>query len=337
MFPDFEPAPSAPGPYRVALHGYDALAAGLVAAARAGAGAQAYLVAGPPAVGKRTLARLIAQALLCAAEPPGARPCGRCRACRLVAQGGWADLHVVPPPLRIDQARELQRELALTPGEADHRVAVVPEIELASAGAANSLLKLLEEPPRQAVLILTTAAIGDVLPTIQSRCRIVTMRPLAAGVVAEALERHWDVEEDRARLLARLSGGRLGWAVRALAEPAHLERRAAWLDHLHEALGADRAGRMDLAGQWTKAEGDALPDGLSVWGSWWRDLLLLHHGLDAPIVNRDRLDELRAARRRFGPSDAVRALRSVEEALRRLAANTQPLLTLEVLCLELPS
>lgn len=332
MFPELD---SGPGPHRVPLEGYPRLVEGLLAAVQSGSNAQAYLLHGPPSVGKRSLARLLAQALLCPAEPAGRRPCGHCRDCRLVASGAYADLHWMPEPLRIEQVRELQSVLHLAPVESACRVAVLPRIEQASPGAANCLLKTLEEPPPQAVLILSSDQISEVLPTVLSRCRVLAMRPLPVEAAARALEARWGLEAEQARLLARLAGGRLGWALRAAGEPALLESRAAWLDDLAHTLGSDRLGRMDRAAALVKREED-LAEGLAIWSGWWRDLLLVHHGLEGPVVNRDRLDELRGASVRFGVADALRSLRAIDLALRRLAAKAQAQLALEVLCLELP-
>lgn len=322
-------------PHRVVVWGHEWARDALLLAARSGSPGQAYLLAGPPAIGKGTLARLFAQALLCPAEPALGRPCGRCRSCRLVASGGHPDLHWREPQLRIDVVRELQRELALAPGESARRVAVLPDIETASLGAANSLLKTLEEPPRHAVLVLTAGDSQAVLATVRSRCRCLSLQPMMVEAVAAALVSGWGVPEDRAQLLARLSGGRLGWAARAVADETVLTERQTWLDGLAGLLGAGVAARLRLAAELARAE--AVVEGLSVWMSWWRDLLLVLHGVEVSVVNRDRLEELRAAAGHHEAADVVASLRAIEDALRRLAANTSPQLTLEALFLELPS
>lgn len=322
-------------PFLIPVFGYDRIVAGLDRVAGTGRAGQAYLISGPPSAGKRTLARRFAQALVCTA-PPDARPCGACRNCRQVAHATSPDVLVAPSPLRIEEARELQHAIALAPAASAHRVAIVPEIELASPGAANSLLKTLEEPPPHAVLLLTTAQLADVLPTIRSRCQVVGLPPPSIRAVAGALETAWGVPLDRAEWLARLSGGRLGWAVRAHTDPAFLESRTAWLDGLARALAADRSGRMTLAAR-LAGSGEGLAGGLIFWSGWWRDLLLVHHAVTGPLVNADRLAELETAAGRYGIADAVSGLRAVEAALRRLAAHASPQLTLEVLHLDLPA
>ncbi len=322
--------------FRVRVFGYAPIVAGLLRAARADAFGQAYLLVGPPGVGKRTLARLFAQALTCSAAEAADRPCGACASCRQVAHGTSPDLEIAPSPLRIEDARALQGRVALAPAGSRHRVVILPEIDRASLGAANSLLKTLEEPPPHAVILLTAAQPGDVLPTIRSRCRVVVLPAQPVADVAAALTAGWGVPADRADWLARLSAGRLGWAVRAHADPALLEGRERWLTGLAAVLGGDVAGRLSQAAQ-LAADGGVPADGLAHWSGWWRDLLLVQHAVPEPVVNRDRLAELQSAARRFAAADVVRALEAVELALRRLAANGNPQLTLEVLALDLPA
>jgi DNA polymerase-3 subunit delta' len=335
MFPDFAQLPSTAGAHRVPVYGHDAATAALRGAAIAGRAAQAYLFTGPPGIGKRTVARWFAQLLLCTADDASLRPCGHCRACRLSAADGWPDLHRLPVPLRIEAVRELQHDLALAPSASAHRVAILPEVELASLGAINSLLKTLEEPPRQVVLLLTSGDAGAVLPTVRSRCQVLQLRPLGVAQVTAALAEGWGQDSEQAELLARLAGGRLGWAVRSLSDETVLADRDAWLAGLARARGADVAARLALAAELARnAEG--LPAGLATWSAWWRDVLLSGQGLATLIVNRDRAEEVAGAAARYAAGQVVAALRALESALRALAAKAGPQLTLEVLLLELP-
>ena len=318
----------------VPVFGHAELLSGLERAAREGRPPQALLMVGPRGVGKRTVGLRVAQALLCMAEA-ASWPCGACRACRLTADGAHPDLHRVESPLRIEAARELQSALALAPAEGPWRVALLPEIESASIGAANSLLKLLEEPPRHAVLLLSAVAAEEVLPTIRSRARRVRLRALAPPVATQALEQGWGIDSAQASRLARWSGGCLGRALEIAADDDAVAARDAWLSSLERILGAGPAERLALAAALAR-DRDVLPSGLALWNGWWRDALHLCLGVDGAMVHQERRDALEAAAGALDARRGVAAVRAVERALEALAAHANPQLTLEVLLLDLP-
>lgn len=307
-------------------------------AANSGNISHAYLLTGPPDVGKTTLALALAATLLCQGE--GEPPCGACRACRLIASGNHPDLHVIESEqpgarLKIEQVRELQRQLALTPVEGRWRVVILRRFEEATTSAANALLKTLEEPPSYVVLAVLANDADRLLPTILSRCQQVPLRPLPTSIVQQSLVERWRVQPEQATLLAHLSGGRLGWAVRALNDEKALQRRAKRLDALHQLVGASTVERFRYAEKMAR-DSVATQETLDLWIGWWRDVMLLAADADAPLTNVDRQEVLRDHARRFGVERSgamVMALRSASDRLKR-NANTR--LTLEVLMLDLP-
>ncbi|MBI3536540.1 MAG: hypothetical protein HY070_03100, partial [Chloroflexi bacterium] len=183
---------------------------------------------------------------------------------------------------------------------------------------------------------LTARDATMVLPTIVSRCQILNLRPLAISEVEEALVARGKVEKDRARLIARLSGGRIGWAMRASADAAMLEARVRYLDELDAVLSEGRAERIARAGELDKQK-EELPDVLDAWISWWRDVLLIQTGDGARITNVDRENNLRNAATRFARDQIYRAIQRARETARYLAQNVNDRLAMEVLILELPS
>ncbi len=295
----------------------------------------AYLITGPARVGKTTLARALAMAINCTGQP---RPCGRCRACVRIASDTHVDVRVVSPEgdrLKIDQVRELQRELSLSPVEARMRVAILDDFDRATGEAMNALLKTLEEPASSVVLIVIAPEAELLLPTIVSRCQVVALRPLTIGQVRAALIERWGVEASRADLLAHLSGGRLGWAVTAAQDGSMLEKRAARLDELQRLLSASRVERFAYAEALAR-NADAVRQAIDTWRTWWRDVMLTAAGGNAEITNLDRREEIAALAARLDVQRARAAAEACSRALWQLDRNATPRLVVEVMLLQLP-
>ena len=299
--------------------------------------AHAYLFLGPVQVGKRTLALELAKALNCLNEV-SERPCGVCLACQKVARLTHPDVRVVEPregSLKIEQVRQLQREIALTPYEGRYRVAILPDFDQATVEAANCLLKTLEEPPPQVVLCLTAQGTSSLLPTIVSRCQLLHLRPLSLATVASVLVQRWGAEQEKAQLLARLSEGRLGWAVKALQDPSMLRHRTDCLDALVSLLGEVRVARFSYAEGMSRTPQE-VPGLLEIWLSWWRDLLLAREGSLGEIIGLDRGHEIAQYAARYSLDQILAALKAIRTAQRQLDWNANPRLTLEALLLSLP-
>ncbi|MBN1250281.1 MAG: DNA polymerase III subunit delta', partial [Anaerolineae bacterium] len=249
----------------------------------------ALLITGPESVGKHTLAQHLVMAILCNAQ--GDRPCGVCLSCRKVTSGNHPDFMTVAPEertahLRIDEIRDVERFLALTPRESAKKVALVGDFERATIGAANALLKTLEEPPGYAHIILLATDADQLLPTIVSRSQQIALRPVVSREIAEALVSRWGVAPDMAQRLARLSGGRIGWAVRAATNPEAYERMQAALAMLLSVLRQDLPARFETA-KTLSQDDDELAEVLEVWLTFWRDVLLIQSDSEAAIVHTE--------------------------------------------------
>jgi len=319
--------------------GHEWAVAHLARALRNGRVRHAYLLSGPRQVGKTTLARAFAAALNC--TDAETRPCGQCRACTLTLKSAHPDLMLVAPEreggaIKIDQVRALQQTLSLRPYEARYRVAILRRFDQARPVAQDALLKTLEEPAPNAVLILTADAPDRLLPTILSRCQVLNLRLLPLAQVQQALEARFGAPPEQARRLAHLSGGRIGWAIRALEDPAVLELRESALAALLEALGAPLRARFALAEQLAREKG-ALADVLDTWQGFWRDVLLAAAENPAPLSNVDLQADVSALARRVGVVGAEAALRATRRTLDYLGRNVNARLALEVLLLDYPT
>lgn len=320
----------------------------------------AYLFAGPARVGKTALAHWLAGRLNCLDSPP---PCGRCRACRLIGNGTHPDVRALQLPadhdpsiglaldlaqrstrtaervIGIEQVRALQHDASLAPHEGRWKVYVITGAESLSLEAANCLLKTLEEPPERVVLILTAVDPSDLPATVVSRCQTVRLGLVPGPTIAAALAADYGSEPARADLLARLSGGRPGWAIEAVAKPAILEERGKALDDLELTFGRsfrDRLGLAErLAADYSKDQAKVLRT-LSLWQLYWWDVQLIQRGCRDLITNPDRQDALQTLAER-APSSAVQTyVRQLGTAVQRLLQNVNPRLALEALLVSSP-
>lgn len=300
----------------------------------------AYLITGPQGIGRRTLALRLAQAINCLQPPAPGEMCGVCRACTQFERQMHPDLAVVQAEkeggtLKVDQVRELQHSLALAPYEARYRIALLLRFEEANQSAANALLKTLEEPPVQVILILTALDAELLLPTIVSRCEVLRLRPAPTGTVWQGLSELRQLESDTAALLAQISGGRPGYALRLHDNPELQEQRTTWLDEHADLLRLNRAGRFDYAENLAK-DRDLLRSAITTWLTLWRDVLLQASSATVPLTNPDRAEEIEALARHAGLRGALAIIHALEKSLERLDRNTNPRLTAEVLMLDLP-
>ncbi len=300
----------------------------------------AYLITGPESVGKTTLAQAFAMALQCQNPDVAARPCGECRACKLIRSGNHPDLITVQldantGALKIEEVRTVTSKIALKPFEGRYRIAILNDFERAQPRAQDALLKTLEEPPGAAILMVLASSTDAILPTIISRCQNIGLTLLPLNVVGNVLVEHFGADPAQASLLARLSGGRLGWAVRALQDPTLLEQRTQALDMLETLLTQNRAGRFAQAEELAK-EKLALIALLELWQTFWRDLLLMTEDTALAPVNADRIDSLKRLAQGMTPQQALAALKATRDTLANLAYNVNVRLTLEVMLLDYP-
>ena len=252
----------------------------------------AYLFTGGRSLGKRTLALAFARALNCEAGDVAARPCESCRSCRAIKRQSDPDLIIAKgeagAPLKIEAIRDVARLLALQPYAARYRIAVFEDFDLVVPLAQDALLKTLEEPPAHAVIMLLANAEGKVLrgkledvilPTIRSRAQTIPLRPAPLELIKRRLI-EGGCDEERADLVARLSGGRIGWALNASGDDELLAFRRETLETLRAIVDGGRLSRIKHAERLSKqVAGDKrlMRNFLEIWLTYWRDVILQAH------------------------------------------------------------
>lgn len=304
------------------------------------------LFTGLDGVGKRTAALAFAMACNCTflsserlSSKQDARgpldACGTCSACRKIAADTHPDVvHVTPKGslIRIEQIRDLVHTLAMKPYEAVYRTAIVSHAHVMTPEAGNALLKTLEEPPAQTLLILTASGASDLLPTISSRCQHVAFRPISMESLTALLVQRHGMDVSEAAILAAIS---LGSVTKALGmREAGWIRRRSWLIQQAESLNANSMVRSLAFARQLSEDKNSVEDALEILKTWYRDLAVWPHRPER-IVNRDLAEIVEIAASRQPPGNIQRVLTAIETAQKQLRANTNPRVTLEVLAMKM--
>jgi len=262
----------------------------------------AYLFTGIAGVGKTSTAVALTMALNCDSPVKG-DSCGKCPSCRKMISGNFPDfISISRRPdkknISIEQIKDLNRELRFAPVSARYRVCLIQQAEIMTVEAANSFLKTLEEPPPGNILILNAVDPRDLLPTIVSRCQRVSFSPLPFKDIADWLVKERDVDKETAEVLAKVSYGSPGRALK-MSEGNFLEKRQEWLLSLVNLPGLSMEKAVDMAFEYAEkdkkkntersgSDETGVPAMLAVWESWYRDLLVVRAGGPAHLlINAD--------------------------------------------------
>jgi DNA polymerase-3 subunit delta' len=308
----------------------------------------AYLITGPKQVGKMTLAMDVARMVNCTGVDA---PCGACGQCRRITGGLHPDVHVVTVEraaggdgrnrvlIGIGQIQDLQREASLTPFEGRYHVFIVDGAERMSEDASNCLLKTLEEPPEQVIIVLVTSEPSAMLTTINSRCQRLDLKPVPVEQVQQHIQRRFGLDGERALELARLSGGCPGWAIEMAEQPDALTARGEQLDIIEAMVRGGIEERFAYAAEVAAVfarDRDTVRAALRLWVEWWRDVMVLSEGLPQYVTNASRMPQLEQTAHSLSTAQIAAAIESVRKAGALLERNVNPRLVLESMLLSLP-
>lgn len=323
----------------------------------------AYLFVGDRGVGKEAMALEVAKALLCKNSFSCDDP--QCRDCKRVARFNHPDLHFIfpapakvkdeeraqvieslienpyarrelwaNPTISIEQIREVRRKAHFKSSEGQGRVVILVDCERMTVEAANSLLKILEEPPAKMRLLMTSSRPSLLLPTITSRCQEIKFDPLKAPEIEQALMQFDGVEKERAALVARLAAGSYQRASELLDEDLK-EMQESALEFFRRSV-QNSYGQMqyvdEILSRWQK-DAKKIRDMLGLLAIWLRDAQVFKEtaGDRNLLIHTDRNDVLQKFTTKFPNADLHSAVRAVEDSLRLMDRNVQVGLILIVL------
>ena len=245
-----------------------------------------YIFSGPEGIGKKTVAKIIAQKLNCTAQSE--KPCGSCSSCLKIEKLQHPDLHIIESDasqIKIEDIRNLQREASFRPYEGLMKVFIIDDAHRLNPESANSLLKILEEPPSKSLIILITHKPQNIFKTILSRCKVIRFSPLAITRLEDVLIKDYLIERAAAHFLSFYAEGRLGLALRLKDTKIFEEKNKIFDSFMHSAKPLDR----NLATQ----NKEQLRSYLNILASCFRDIYLLKAGIsDTELIHLDRRNDL---------------------------------------------
>src|SRR4030095_12749381 len=273
----------------------------------------AYLFVGMEGVGKKTIALGLAKGIHCSAA--ACDFCGMCGVCALIQDANHADVRIMEPlagkkEISIQQIRELEKELNFRSFSGKKKIAILDQATLMNLSAQNALLKTLEDPPRDSLLILIAANGGALLPTLRSRCLRISFGPLTRDLISGFLVSRKGLAAETAEFLAGMSLGSLG-AVVSIDTQELLERRREWVRLISGLRAGDYRAATDAADALAGSKEDSLRF-LEWIESWFRDLLVYSVTRNQQaVVNVDMLSQIQ---QQSATADFERLFSRIQEA-----------------------
>ncbi len=318
----------------------------LSAEIRSGRVRHAYLITGPRSIGKTALATAFSTALVCTTSGDTGAACNECAECQRASRGVHPDVVTFSlesqreqgrergsvERLTVDTVREISAASAFRAYSADYRIIILQDAGSLTDVAQEALLKTLEEPPRQLVLVLLAERAESLLPTIRSRCEHVHLSPVSEPSIADCLTQSGVPQEDAVRL-SYLAHGLPGWAFRAAANPDLLDERMEAIERAKAWANADPFRRIvrafELASAFSSSRETVYAE-LDAAGRFWRQVMMSAAGVRDGIEAFDPIVKTSLA-------DSYRALVSVTECFNDLERNVRPRLALEAMVMQWPT
>ena len=298
----------------------------------------AYIITGEKSSGKEFIAKIFAMALQC--EAGGTEPCNECRSCKQTLSKNQPDIiyvsHEKPNSIGVDDIRlQVNNDVAIKPYSSKYKIYIINEAEKMTTSAQNAILKTLEEPPAYAVIILLVSNINALLPTILSRCVTLSMKPVRDQLVKKYLMEELQVPDYKADVCVAFARGNVGKAklLAASEEFEHIKADAiSLLKYIKEMEMHEIIAAIKKINEY-KLE---IQDYFDIIAIWYRDVLLFKATNDAnELVFREEVQTIRKCAARSSYEGLERVIQALATAKKRLDANVNFDLVMELLLLEI--
>ena len=316
--------------------GHEQTIAHMKSAIEANKVSHAYLLAGEKGSGKKMLAGIFARTLQC--EAHGSEPCGKCHSCIQAESGNQPDIiyvtHEKPGSISVDDIRgQVNGDIQIKPYSSPYKIYIIDEAEKLTQQAQNALLKTIEEPPAYAVILLLTTNVNALLPTILSRCVVLNMKPVADDLIRKYLMQELHVPDYKAEVCVAFSRGNIGKA-KALASSEDFDNvKAEALSLLKYIKDMELTEIISAIKKITEYKFD-VGDYLDIFAIWYRDILLFKATNDVNhLVFREEIQAIRTIASRCSYEGLEDIIKALDTAKRRLEANVNFDLTMELLLL----
>lgn len=293
-------------------------------------GGRGYLFCGPEGIGKKLLAKTYAKAINC--ETGLLDSCETCASCLKIEQSQHPDIHLIEgsdtDSIKIDDIRNLQREASFRPFEAKKKVFIIDNAHNLTPEASSALLKTLEEPAKDSVIILVTSKVNLLFKTIISRCQVVKFYPMLRQRLENILIDDFNLDAHMAHFLAYFSEGRLGSALKFKDSDIYAEKNL-----IIDELFTKKPDVFNLNLAHGKQE---MRDLLNVLAVWLRDIYILKSGMPQnQIINLDRMRELTRLAKEYSFLDLEQGINTISDSMLWLQQNINAKLILSNLSLVL--
>ncbi|MCH5248678.1 MAG: DNA polymerase III subunit delta [Lachnospiraceae bacterium] len=296
----------------------------------------AYIINGERSSGKEFVAKVFAAALQC--EKGQAEPCQECHSCKQALSGNQPDIifvsHEKPNTISVEDIRaQINNDIVIKPYSSPRKIYIINEGEKMTVQAQNALLKTLEEPPEYAVILVLTSNVDTLLPTVLSRCVVLNMKPVPDNKVKKFLMEELEIPDYKANICVAFARGNIGKA-KMLATSEEFDKVKEEAITLVKYINDMDLSEIVKAIKKISEYKFDVTDYLDILSVWYRDVLLFKATKDAnSLIFKDEIQYIRKTADRSTYEGIEAIVKALQQAKRRLEANVNFDLTMELLLL----